>query len=97
MRVARRTRPSQVGCAGSIARRRLFHAFGSPPEMIPHQKHHDPMAGATMVIQLAFPYLEQHTGGARVHAAAARSTVRRAVVAGSGIRKIQARFAPNRG
>ena len=29
MRVIRRTRPSQVGCGSSVARRRLLHASGT--------------------------------------------------------------------
>ena len=87
MRVARRTRPSQVGCAGSIGRRRILHAFGSPPEMIPQQKHHDPMAGATMVIQLAFPGLE-HRASARAVASTARSAARRELMGVSGMPKV---------
>jgi hypothetical protein len=35
MRVIRRTRPSQVGCGSSVARRRLLHAKGPVEELGP--------------------------------------------------------------
>lgn len=54
MRVTRRTRPSQVGCGASIARRRLLHtrADPSPPAAEPHDQ--GSMDGLTMVVRLDF-------------------------------------------
>jgi len=52
MRVSRRTRPSQVGCGASAARRRLFHAQESnaPPAL--ESRGPVSMAGLSMTIQL---------------------------------------------
>jgi hypothetical protein len=54
MRVTRRTRPSQVGCGASIARRRLLHASASDTE--PPAELQDPRSLADLPIVIQFDF-----------------------------------------
>jgi hypothetical protein len=52
MRVSRRTRPSQVGCGASVARRRLLHAQASDSSATPESLDQFSIADLSMVIEL---------------------------------------------
>ncbi len=58
MRVARRTRPSQVGYAGSIARRRLLHTNVSSAKDNPLQQSQALTAGLAFVTRIDAHRLE---------------------------------------
>ena len=50
MRVSRRTRPSQVGCGSTTARRRLLHTQTHGPQSRPTPPDQAPPTQATMIM-----------------------------------------------